>query len=103
MSSCGPGNVLSDGVVVLIRVYMGSWNKFSLVAQVFLILELLVLRSSVICIRLYDVVWFMESRFNVSFLRSRLPLKANELQMWRILTGDTVGRLSKRRDVEQIY
>ena len=64
---------------MLIRVYMGSWNKFSLVAQVFLILELLVLRSSVICIRLYDVVWFMESRFNVSFLRSRLPTEGQRI------------------------
>ena len=33
MSNGGPGNVLSDGVFSLIRIYVGSMNKFSLVAQ----------------------------------------------------------------------
>ena len=33
MYNGGPGNVLYDGVFLTIRVYMGYWNKFSLVAQ----------------------------------------------------------------------
>ena len=33
MYNGGPGNVLYDGVFLMIRVYKGYWNKFSLVAQ----------------------------------------------------------------------
>ena len=86
MSNGGPGNVLSEEVFfLLIHVYMGSWNKFSLVVQAatmgnflilhkckmaadryrsVLILELLVPTSSVIP-RL-SVVWLVESNVNVS-------------------------------------
>ena len=33
MYNGGPGNVLYHGVFLMIRVYKGYWNKFSLVAQ----------------------------------------------------------------------
>ena len=33
MYNGGPGNVLYDGVILMIRVYKGFTNKFSLVAQ----------------------------------------------------------------------
>ena len=33
MYNGGPGNVLYDGVFLMIRVYKGYWSKFSLVAQ----------------------------------------------------------------------
>ena len=33
MYNGGPGNVLYDGVFLMISVYKGYWNKFSLVAQ----------------------------------------------------------------------
>ena len=33
MYNGGPGNVLYYGVFLMIRVYKGYWNKFSLVAQ----------------------------------------------------------------------
>ena len=33
MYNGGPGNVLYDGVFLMLLVYNGYWNKFSLVAQ----------------------------------------------------------------------
>ena len=33
MYNGGPGNVLYDGVFLMIHVYKGYWNKFSSVAQ----------------------------------------------------------------------
>ena len=86
MYNGGPGNVLYDGVFLMIRVYKVYWNKFSLVAQAatlgnffnlhkrkmaedryrsFLILEPFVLTSSVV--PRWRVVSFVESSFNVSF------------------------------------
>ena len=86
MYNDGPGNYLYYGVFLLIRIHIGSRDKFSLVAQaatlgnffnwhkfkmaadryrLFWILEPFVLTPSVVP-RL-RVVWFVESSFNVSF------------------------------------
>ena len=86
MYNGGPGNGLYYGVFLLIRIHIGSRDKFSLVAQAatlgnffnlhkckmatdqyrrFLILEPLVPTSSAIpCLR---VVWFVETSFSVGF------------------------------------
>ncbi len=116
MYNGGPGNVLYDGVFLMIRVYNGFRNKFSSVAQAatlgnffnlhkrkmaadryrsFLILERFVVTSSVV--HRLRVVAFVESSFNVSFWCQGQchALKVKECQICvgpaRLLIGDAMG------------
>ena len=105
VSNGGPGNVLSDEVFSLIRIHMGSRNKFSLVAQAAILGKFFNLHKCKVAASRYANIYYtrttcanvnkcntsfkssfgMESRFNINFLFQGhgYALKVNKIQMWR--------------------